>query len=164
VPFMALDLGAMEIRSRSAAQIEIGIGRSTALAGWLCALVGTLAAIALAESSPWLIGAAIAIGLGGIIVATAVHQLIFDRDAGVLRIERSIAGLRSRTVVPLFHLRALVVRSRGVGSGYRAVIERRIGEPILIDTRDRPGPLYDLVRAIADVTELRLVYDATRAS
>jgi hypothetical protein len=104
------------------------------------------------------------VALIGIVVATAVHQLVFDREGGVLRIERSVAGLRSKSVIPLFHLRALVVRSRGLGRGYVALIERRVGDAIVIDTRDRPGPLYDLVRAIADVTELRLVYDATRAS
>lgn len=161
---MALDLGAMRIRSQDAARIELGIGRSTALAGWIGAALASAAAIALASSSPWLLGLALAVALIGVVVATAVHRLVFDREGGVLRIERNIAGLSSKSVVPLFHLRALVVRSRGVGRGFVALIERRVGEPIVIDTRDRPGPLYDLVRAIADVTELRLVYDATRAS
>lgn len=160
---MALDLGAMRIRSQDSVRIELGISRATALTGWLGALVASVAAVLLA-GTPWLLGVALVLALGGLVVATAIHQLIFDRDGGVLRIERSVAGLRSRTVIPLFHLRALVVKSRGLGRGYVAVIERRVGEPIVIDTRDRPGPLYELVRAIADVTELRLVYDATRAS
>ncbi len=161
---MALDLGAMRIRSQDSVRIELGIGRTTALTGWSGALVAAVAAVALSSSSQWLVGIAVIVALIGVLVATAQHQLVFDREGGVLRVARSIAGLRSRNVIPLFHLRALVVRSRGLGRGYVALIERRVGEPIVIDTRDRPGPLYDLVRAIAEVTELRLVYDATRAS
>lgn len=161
---MALDLGAMRIRSRDAARIELGMARSTAIAGWLGALLAAAAAAALVSTSHWLAVLSILVAVMGAAIATAEHRLEFDREAGVLRIERRIAGLRSHSVIPLFHLRALVVRTRGVGRGYVALVERRVGDAIVIDTRDRPGPLYDLVRAIADVTELRLVYDATRAS
>lgn len=161
---MALELGAMKIRSQESARIELAIGRATAALGWTIALVTIAAAFALAPVSQWLAGVAFAASVLGVLVATAQHQMAFDRDDGVLRIERRIGGLGSRSVIPLFHLKALVVRSRGAGRGFIAVVERRVGEPIVIDTRDRPGPLYDLVRAVADVTELRLVYDATRAS
>lgn len=161
---MALELGAMKIRTRQRARIELAIGRATAAAGWTIALASAAAAVVLAPVSTWLAGLAFVAAAMGVLVATAQHRMAFDTDDGVLRIERRIAGLGSRAVIPLFHLRALVVRSRGEGRGFIAVVERRVGDPIVIDTRDRPGPLYDLVRAIADVTELRLVYDATRAS
>jgi hypothetical protein len=65
--------------------------------------------------------------------------LVFDRHDGVLRIERRIAGVGARSVIPLFHLRAVVVQRSG--RGFVAAIERRNGPPIVIDRRPRRPPL-----------------------
>ena len=81
----------------------------------------------------------------------------------MLRLERHVAGIGTRAIVPLFHLRAVVVRRQRRG-GFVAALERRNGPPIVIDTGERGAPLYALVQTIAEVTELRLVYDTTAAS
>ena len=59
---------------------------------------------------------------------------------------------------------AVVVRRKRHGEGFVAALERRNGDPIVIDSGERAAPLYELVRTIADVTDLRLVYDTTVAS
>ena len=45
----------------------------------------------------------------GAVLITLRRDLVFDRDDGVLRIEQQLLGIASRTVVPLFHLRAVVI-------------------------------------------------------
>jgi hypothetical protein len=161
---MLAELGTMQVRSRSATCVVIAMGWSTAVVGWVVLAIALYAAFALAPASRWLAGGACAVALGAWLLATARHRLEFDRDDGVLRIERRIAGLGTRTIVPLFHLRAVVVRRKRHGDGFVAALERRNGEPIVIDSGDRAAPLYELVRTIADVTDLRLVYDTTAAS
>jgi hypothetical protein len=99
------------------------------------------------------------LAIGGLL-GTLRRTLIFDRDDGWLRIEQRILGIRRRAEIPLFHLRAVVVAARRRGM-YVAYVERRIGGTIHLDEARRPGPLLALAEAIADVAELRLVYDAT---
>ena len=161
---MLADLGSMRVEAQSASRIELGMGRGSAVAGWVATALAVVAAFVVVPFSRWLAGLACAAAGLGWFVASARHRLVFDKDDGVLRVERRVAGLATRTVVPLFHLRAVVVRSRGAGRGFVAVVERRNGSSIVIDTRERAAPLYELVRAIADVTDLRLVYDTTAAS
>lgn len=62
--------------------------------------------------------------------------------------------------IPLFHLRAVVVSARR-GRNYVAFVERRTGGTIHLDEAQRPGELLSLAEAVADVAQLRLVYDAT---
>ena len=159
---MFAELGRMKVRRRTTARIELGLDRLASALGWVAVVIALALAVIAAPIANWLavvalIGAAVAA-----LVATARHQLVFDREDGVVRIERRVAGITSRSVIPLFHLRAVVVRRHG--RGFVAVIERRNGGAITIDSSDRPGRLYELVRAVADVTELRLVYDTTQAS
>lgn len=154
----------MRVRSRSATRLVLSMGRLTTTLGWIGLASSLIAAFALAPISRWLAGAACVVAAAAWLVASARHRLEFDRDDGVLRIDRRIGGLGTHAVIPLFHLRAVVVRSRGEGRGFVAVLERRAGGTIVIDTSDRAAPLYRLVRSIADVTDLRLVYDATWAS
>lgn len=161
---MLAEIGTMQVRSRSATRVVIAMGWRTAVAGWAVLAIALYAAFALASTSRWLAGGACVVAFGAWLVATARHRLEFDRDDGVLRIERRIAGLGNRTIVPLFHLRAVVVRRKRQGAGFVAALERRNGEPIVIDVGERAAPLYELVRTIADVTDLRLVYDTTAAS
>jgi hypothetical protein len=159
---MTFELGAMTIRRHSESHLELGIGWITSVVGWIGFVVALVAAFALAPVSHWLAAVACLAAALAIVVATARHSLGFDRSDGVVRIHRRVAGIGAQSVVPLFHLRAVTVRPRPSGRGYVAVLERRNGNPIIIDTRDRPGPLYDLVRSIAAVTDLRLIYDNTR--
>ena len=92
--------------------------------------------------------------LGGLLVGVGVlfgtlrRRLVFDRDDGLLRSEQRVLGVRRRAAIPLFHLRAVVVAARRGGL-------------YVADEARRPAPLLALCEAIAEVTELRLVYDAT---
>src|SRR6187549_1259542 len=101
------------------------------------------------------------IGLGiGVLLGTLRRTLVFDREAGVLHSEQRILGIRRRAAIPLFHLRAVVVAARLSGI-YVAYIERRVGGTIHLDEARRPGPLLAMAEAISEVTELRVIYDAT---
>lgn len=150
-------LGSVQIRKRTASRVELALTRATAWTGWAITaggvwlmLVGALWAI--------LVGIAV-IGVGGLL-GTLRRKLVFDRDDGLLRIEQRVLGIRRRAAIPLFHLRAVVVAYRR-GGIYVAYVERRVGGTIHLDEARRPGPLLALAEAIADVAELRLVYDAT---
>jgi len=156
-------VGSLRIRRRTARRIELALTRSTHVVGWSLTFAAVALAIWLATVS--LVFASIpAVGAGiGLVIATMRQRLIFDRDDGVLRVEQRLVGFPSHQVVPLFHLRAVVVRSRPRG-GFVALVERRVGDPIVLDSADSPGPLYALAQAVAEVAQLRLVYDATAAA
>ena len=85
---------------------------------------------------------------------------MFDRRSGLLYIEQRVFGIRRRSAIPLFHLRAVVVAARRRGV-YAAYVERRVGGTIHLDEARRPASLMALAEAVAEVAELRLVYDAT---
>ncbi len=156
-------VGNLRVRRRSSRRLELALTRTTQVVGWTTTLVGLATALAVAGWSLWAALVPLTLGLLGLVVATMRQDLVFDRDDGVLRIEHRLAGIPSHAVVPLFHLKAVVVRPRPRGD-FIAVVERRVGEPIVLDTGDAPGPLYAMAQAIADVAQLRLVYDATAAA
>jgi hypothetical protein len=149
-------LGSVQIRQRSDHRVELRITRATGWTGW-----------AIAAGGGWLVrlGALWAIALGvvtaaaGLLLGTLRRTLIFDRDDGLLRIQQRVFGIRRRAAIPLFHLRAVVIAARG--GKYVAYVERRVGGAIHLDEARRPGPLLELAEAIAEVAELRVVYDAT---
>jgi hypothetical protein len=150
-------LGSVQIRKRTASRVELDLTRATAWTGW-----------GLAAGGVWLVmlgalwatlAGGLVLGLGGLL-GTLRRHLVFDREEGLLRIEQRILGVRRHAAIPLFHLRAVVVAARRHGI-YVAYVERRIGGMIHLDEARRPGPLLALAEAIADVAELRLVYDAT---
>jgi len=150
-------LGSVQVKERSPTRVELGLTRGTAWTGW-----------GLASGGGWLIslGALWSMLLGvvvlalGVLLATLQRRLVFDRDDGLLRSEQRVFGIRRRAAIPLFHLRSVVVAARR-GGIYVAYVERRIGRPIHLDEARRPAPLLALAEAIAEVAELRLVYDAT---
>jgi hypothetical protein len=150
-------LGSVQIRKRTPSRVELDLTRATAWTGWGLAAAGTwLASLA----ALWAIfGGIVLIGLG-VLLGTLRRTLVFDRDDGLLRSEQRILGVRRRAAIPLFHLRAVVVSARRRGI-YVAYVERRLGGTIHLDEARRPAPLLALAEAIADVAELRLVYDAT---
>jgi hypothetical protein len=150
-------LGSVQVRRRSQNRVELDLTRATAWTGWGLSAGGvwlvTLGAL-------WATLGGVFVLLVGGLLGTLRRTLIFDRDDGLLRIEQRILGIRRRAAIPLFHLRAVVVAARRRGM-YVAYVERRIGGTIHLDEARRPGPLLALAEAIADVAELRLVYDAT---
>lgn len=150
-------LGSVQIRTKTDERVELDLTRATAWTGWAIAAVGAWLVLL---SSLWAtVGGVFVISVGGLL-GTLKRRLIFDRNDGLLRIEQRILGIRRRAAIPLFHLRAVVVAARRPGF-YVAYVERRIGGTIHLDEARRPGPLLKLAEAIADVAELRLVYDAT---
>jgi hypothetical protein len=147
----------VQVKERTATRVELGLTSGTTWTGW-----------ALAAGGGWLIslGALWSILLGvvilglGVLLGTLQRRLVFDRDEGLLRSEQRILGIRRRAAIPLFHLRSVVVAARR-GGIYIAYVERRLGRSIHLDEARRPAPLLALAEAIAEVAELRLVYDAT---
>jgi hypothetical protein len=150
-------LGSVQIRKRTPARVELALTRATAWTGWVLAIAG---ARILVIGALWAVFAGTVVAGAGILLATLRRKLVFDRDEGLLRSEQRVFGIRRRAAVPLFHLRAVVVAARR-GGMYVAYVERRIGGTIHLDEARRPGPLFALAEAVADVAELRLVYDAT---
>lgn len=154
-------LGSLRIRRRSARRIELAISRATQAVGWVTSAAGALGGLWLLSWSVAAAALAALVAIAGAVIATMRHDLCFDRDDGVLRIDQRVAGLPRHAVIPLFHLKAIVVKARPEGNGFVALVERRVGEPIVLDTGDHPGPLYKLAQAVSDAAGLRLVYDAT---
>lgn len=150
-------LGSVQIRKRTASRVELDLTRGTAWTGYGLAALGVWLT---ALGGLWAIaGGIILIGVGGLL-GTLQRKLVFDREDGLLRIEQRVLGIRRRAAIPLFHLRAVVVAARR-GGIYVAYVERRVGGTIHLDEARRPAGLLALAEAIADVAELRLVYDAT---
>jgi hypothetical protein len=150
-------LGSVQIRKRSEQRVELDLTRGTSWTGWAFTALGTwLVTLA----SAWPLAGGLASLAVGLLLATLKRKLVFDRNEGLLTIEQRIFGIRRRAAIPLFHLRAVVVSARR-GGIYVAYVERRIGGTIHLDEARRPAPLLALAEAIADVAELRLVYDAT---
>lgn len=150
-------LGSVQIRTRSENRVELDLTRATAWTGWGLAAAGVWLVML---GALWAtIGGVFVIGVGGLL-GTLRRKLVFDREDGLLRIEQRVLGVRRRAAIPLFHLRAVVVAARR-GGIYVAYVERRVGGTIHLDEARRPAPLLQLAEAIADVAELRLVYDAT---
>ena len=148
-------LGSVQIRTRSATRVELDLTRATAWAGWAIAAAGVYAC----TLGRWFIAGGVVLLAIGILLATLRRKLVFDREDGLLRREQRIFGVRRRTAIPLFHLRAVVVAARR--GMYVAYVERRLGGTIHLDEARRSAPLLALAEAITDVTELRMVYDAT---
>jgi len=159
-------IGTLRVRARSASRLELCLTRSTSVAGWVVAAAGIALAVltwrwALPQVA-WVVPGLVML-FGGLL-ASLRRELVFDRDEGVLAIEQRLLGIASRAVVPLFHLRAVVISARitaRVGPRFVSYIDRRIGSPIHLDESQRCAALLTIAEAIAEVAELRLVYDAT---
>ena len=150
-------LGSVQVRRRSSSRVELDLTRATAWTGWGLVAAG---ARLLVVRALWATLAGLLVLSLGILLATLRRKLVFDRDDGLLRSEQRILGIRRKAAIPLFHLRAVVVSARR-GGMYVAYVERRLGGTIHLDEARRPGPLLALAEAVAEVAELRLVYDAT---
>jgi hypothetical protein len=150
-------LGSVQIRKRTPARVELDLTRATAWTGWALTIVGLRLAWI---GALWAVFGGLVLAGSGVLLATLRRKLVFDRDEGLLRSEQRVFGIRRRAAIPLFHLRAVVVAARR-GGMYVAYVERRVGGTIHLDEARRPGPLFALAEAVADVAELRLVYDAT---
>jgi hypothetical protein len=167
---MVLDwIGSLQLRERTPDRVVLSLAPSTQWAGIALAGLAAYLAAAAWSISPWLaLLPAAGIGLG-VVLATLRRELVLDREAGTLRIEQRTMGLGSRSVVPLFHLRAVVVLARRspqlqrvfpTQSRFVAYIDRRVGGAIYLDEARRCAHLMKMAEAIAEVADLRLEYDA----
>ena len=160
-------IGSLKVRERTSGRVVLALSRTTRSAGLVLLVLGAVVAARAWPVSAWLAFLPGMVALLGALLATLRRELVVDREAGVLRVDQSAFGLASRQVVPLFHLRAVVIAARprhdiGLTSAgrYIAYLDRRVGEAIYLDEARRCASLMRLAEAIADVAELRLEYDA----
>ncbi len=167
-------IGSLTIREHSSRKIVLCLSRSTRLLGIVLLGAGTIATWRLWPLSPWLALLPMFVAFAGLTLFTLQRELVIDREAGVLRVDQSAFGVSNRAVVPLFHLRAVVVVAKSgapVGEGaldflsggrrYVAYLDRRVGDAIYLDESRRRAGLWRMAEAIADVAELRLEYEAS---
>ena len=166
-------IGSLKIREHSSRKVVLGLSPSTQGIGFFLLAVGAFAAYKTWPISPWLAVLPILIALAGMTLITLERELVIDREAGVLRLDQRAFGVSNRSVVPLFHLRAVVIVAKSRdgatdvlsflpgGQRYVAYLDRRVGEAIYLDESRRRGGLWRMAEAIADVAELRLEYEAS---
>jgi hypothetical protein len=158
-------IGSLRIRHRSKHRVELCLTRATSVAGWVLVGAGGATGAAAWTVSAWLAILPALVAAGGLLLGTLRRTLVFDRDDGLLRVEQTILGITTRAAIPLFHLRAVVLAARAstdratLGPRFVAFLDRRVGSAIHLDESRRAAQLKPLVEAIAEVTELRLVYD-----
>ncbi len=162
-------IGSLRIRERSSARVVLSLSRTTQMAGLVLLAAGVLVAVRAWPVSVWLAFLPALVALLGAVLVTLRRELTIDREAGVLRVDQSAFGMANRQVVPLFHLRAVVVVARPRVDGVRglptvaryiAYLDRRVGDAIYLDEARRCAALLRMAEAIADVAELRLEYEA----
>jgi len=164
-------IGSLRIRERSSARVVLSLSRGTQLAGLLLLVIGAIVAVRAWPVSVWLAFLPGLVAVLGVLLATLRRELVVDKAAGVLRVDQSAFGMGNRQVVPLFHLRAVVVMERPrsalelgralpASARYIAYLDRRVGDAIFLDEARRCAALLRMAEAIADVAELRLEYEA----
>jgi len=159
-------IGSLRLVERTSRRVVLTLSRSTRMYGWALLVCAALLALALGAVTPWALLAPAVCALFGAVLLTLERRLIFDREAGVLRLEHRTFGIAHRVEVPLFHLRAVVVAQTGPGRftasppRYIAFVERRIGDPIYLDEARRCARLMRMAEAIAEVADVRLEYNA----
>ncbi len=163
-------IGSLRVRENTSMRVALSLSRSTRITGLLMLGGGVYLAVLLWPISPFLLLLPALLIFAGVLMATLRRDLVFDREAGVLRVDQRALGLGNQTVVPLFHLRAVVIIARPTtgnpvlawlsSSRFIAFVDRRIGDAIYLDESRRCATLLRMAEAIAEVAEVRLEYDA----
>lgn len=164
-------IGSLRLREHTPLRVVLSLSRTTRVIGWALGACGAYLALLLWPISPFLMLVPGLLVFTGALLASLRRELVFDREAGVLKVRQRALGLGNQMTVPLFHLRAVVIMARaesagntvlplGLSSRYIAYVERRVGEAIYLDESRRCADLMQMAAAIADVAELRLEYDA----
>lgn len=155
------NLGALRVTQRDEDRLELSSGRLAFWFGWTLCAVALVAAWWVFAVSTWLAGGCGVLASFAALFATAERRVVFDRAAGVVIVSQRIVGISTKSVVPLFHLRAVVVKANG--NGFVAYLDRRLGENIELE-RDTTSPkLVALAQTIARSTGLRYVFNATKS-
>ena len=166
-------IGSLRIREQSARKVVLGLSRSTQMVGWTMLVVGVFAGFRLWGISPWMAMGPAVVAIIGILLVSLQRDMVIDREAGVLRIDQRAFGISNHAVVPLFHLRAVVIIAKPRPAAdpslgliepkprYVAYLDRRVGEAIYLDESRKCAGLLKMAEVIAEVAELRLEYEAT---
>lgn len=162
-------IGSLRIREHSGSRVVLGLSVTTRIAGGVMAFVGAAAVLRLWNVSGLAALFPAALALFGVVLLTLEREIVVDRSAGTLVLKQRVFGVGTENVVPLFHLRAVVVMAKqGLGAGSRsrfvAYLDRRVGDSIFLDEARRCAGLLQIAEAIAEIAELRLEYDAGAAS
>jgi hypothetical protein len=164
-------IGSLRVRESSDKRVVLSLSKSTQVVGLALFCLGAYAAFLTWPISQWLAMLPGLVAGLGLLLFTLRRSLVFDREAGILRVEQRAFGLVSRSIEPVVHLRAVVIVARNASTAdplqrlesrrrYIAYVERRIGEAIYLDEAKRCAGLLRMAELIADVAELRLEYDA----
>ncbi len=154
-------IGSLRLSERTSERVVLTLSRATRVYGWLLITAGITLLFPLWSLHPWAAVVPAAFALLGVLMVSLQRKLVFDREAGVLRLDQRTLGLTTSVEVPLFHLRAVCVVAQPANK-YVAFVERRVGEPIYLDEARRIARLMKMAEAIAEVAEVRLEYDASR--
>jgi hypothetical protein len=160
--------GSLRLREHTSGRVVLGLSRTTRVVGIAMVVGGAYLCLSAWSISPFLAALPATVVLTGVFFATLSRVLVFDREAGVLRVHQRTLFWNNHAVVPLFHLRAVVIIARpvsgmaslGVHSRYVGFVERRVGDAIYLDESRRCAKLLAIAEAIAEVAEVRLEYDA----
>ena len=164
-------IGSLEIAARQGQRVQLSLSRSTQFVGWVVLVIGLYLAYSVGRTNLVFCVGPLAFAMVGAVLLSWRREFDFDRCAGVLRYQQRVFGIGQLTVIPLFHLRAIVVsvrtkskpgkflRNVAVGD-YVAYIERRVGDPIYLDESRRCAHLLRMAEIVAEVADLRLEYDA----
>jgi hypothetical protein len=153
-------LGALRVTQRDEARLELASGRLAAWVGWAFCLAALGAAWWVFAISTLLAGGCGVVAAIAAIVATAQRRLVFDRAAGVVIVSQRFFGISTKSVVPLFHLRAVVVKA--THQGFVAYLDRRLGENIELERAATSPALVALAQTIARSAGIRYIFDAAK--
>jgi len=162
-------IGSLRIREHGASRVVLGLSSTTRIAGVVLAIMGAAGVWSLWDLSTLAALFPASLALFGVVLLTLQRELVVDRSAGTLVLKQRVFGVGTENVVPLFHLRAVVVMAKqGLGttshSRFVAYLDRRVGDSIFLDEARRCAGLLRMAEAIAEIAELRLEYDAGAAS
>ena len=157
-------IGTLAIREQDEGRLVLGLSSTTRFVGGVLLAVGLYAGWS-SWGGPWAVTALCgAVLVFGATLASLERTLVFDRSAGTVVVRQSLLGVGTRSEVPLFHLRAVVVvapeQPGTQGAQYVAYLDRRVGTSIYLDEAKRCARLLRIAEAIAEVAELRLEYEA----
>ena len=148
--------GRMVLRTGDRERVVLVRSIWPSLGGWAVALTSLVGAVVTLPLSRAVAIAFVALAGLGLLVATARRRIVVDTRDGVVRVEERWLGVPLRRVVPLFHVRAVMVVPRG--DGFTAYLQLRVGDHIELDDARSPARLLRLARALTDATDWRLIY------
>lgn len=158
-----MNWGDLRIVHTSRESLVLARGAMAALVSW-----GTVMACLVATAISWRVASKIGLAMSIVTVLAALvarieRRFIFDKAAGILTIEEQLPWTAKRTVIPLFHLRGVVV-TRTPRATYIAMLQRRNGAHIFLDTAPQSHRLVRLAQHIADFTDLRYAVDIQQSA